>query len=124
MLFATASAYEIPLCPLFDTNSTLQSAVLFLIAIILNFITRLYGLIYVALFTLPDYYWDHESYTVIMFLDPFLTEWIYTAAVALIFAIAIRKRNGLWTTVQPWMDGQAPPALAAKGIGQRNAFHV
>lgn len=98
-----------------------SSAILFLAATILNLITRLYGLIYASLFNLAGFDWDHESYTVIMFLDPFLSEWIFTVIVALVFSIAIRKRNGLWTTMQPWMDGQGLPA---KGMGQRNAAHV
>lgn len=63
-----------------------------------------------------------------MFLDPFMSEWIFTVIVVLVFSIAIRKRNGLWTTMQPWMDGQGPPALVAssgaKGVGQRSAAHV
>lgn len=101
-----------------------QSAIIFLAAIILHLITRLYGIIYASIFNLAALDWGHESYTVIMFLDPFLSEWIFTVIVALVFAIAIRKRNGLWTTVQPWMDGQGPPALAAKGVGHRDAAHV
>lgn len=104
-----------------DIRLSFQSAILFLAATILNLITRLYGLIYASLFNLAGFDWDHESYTVIMFLDPFLSEWIFTVIVALVFSIAIRKRNGLWTTMQPWMDGQGLPA---KGMGQRNAAHV
>lgn len=104
-----------------DIRPFFQSAVLFLAATMLNLITRLYGLIYASVFNLAGFDWDHESYTVIMFLDPFMSEWIFTVIVALVFSIAIRKRNGLWTTMQPWMDGQGPPA---KGVGQRNAAHV
>lgn len=111
-----------------DTQPCFQSAVLFLAATILNLIARLYGLIYASLFNLDGMDIDHEGYTVIMFLDPFMSEWIFTVIVALIFSIAIRKGNGLWTTMQPWMDAQGPPALAAssgaKGVGQRNAAHV
>lgn len=58
-----------------------------------------------------------------MFVDPVITVWFYTAVVAFVFAIVIRKRNGLWTTLQPWMDDQGPPALAAnphlKGPGEQ-----
>ncbi|KAG6368728.1 hypothetical protein INS49_002942 [Diaporthe citri] len=108
-------------------NALKNSAVLFLAAIVLNLIARLYGIIYASIFNLAGLDWGHESYTVVMFLDPFMSEWIFTVIVALVFSIAIRKRNGLWTTMQPWMDAQGPPALAtsgAKGMGQRNAAHV
>lgn len=62
-----------------------------------------------------------------MFLDPIMNEWIYTVIVSLVFLIATRKHNGLWTTLQPWMDGQGPPALAArtgaKRTGRTHAIH-
>lgn len=58
-----------------------------------------------------------------MFVEPVITVWFYTAVVAFVFAVVIRKRNGLWTTLQPWMDDQGPPALAAnpslKGPGEQ-----
>lgn len=63
-----------------------------------------------------------------MIIDPIMNEWLFTTTVALVFAIFIRKRNGLWTTMQPWMDGQTPPALVgssgAKGLDLRNLNHI
>lgn len=82
-------------------------------------------LIYLSIFVLADFYlYDrYETYTALTFVDPILTVWIYTAVVSLIFGIVIRKRNGLWTTLQPWMDQHGPPALAAnpnsKGAGEQ-----
>ncbi|KAK2604035.1 hypothetical protein N8I77_006995 [Diaporthe amygdali] len=95
-----------------------DSAVLFLVAAILNFVTQLYTLIYLSVFVLADFYlYDrYETYTALMFVDPVINDWIYTAVVSLVFVIVIRKRNGLWTTVQPWMDQEGPPALAANPI--------
>lgn len=63
-----------------------------------------------------------------MFLDPIIDDWIFIVTVALVFAIALRKHNGLWATMQPWMDGQGPPALAAtsgaKGAGRGISTHA
>lgn len=94
---------------------------LFLVATILNVITHLYEVIYLSIFVLANYYPynRYETYTALSFVDPVLTVWIYTAVVALVFAIILRKRNGLWTTVQPWMDEQGPPALAANSGSKR-----
>lgn len=111
--------------PVANWKRLLQSAVLFLVAAVLNLIVHLYALIYVSVFVLADFqlYRHYETYTAIMFVDPVITVWIYTAAVAFVFVIVIRKRNGLWTTLQPWMDEQGPPALAAnpslKGPGEQ-----
>jgi hypothetical protein len=109
------------------TDAThLQSAMLFLIAAVLNFITHLYMLFYISIFVLSNFYaYDnyYETYTALMFVDPIITAWIFVAAVSLVCAIVIRTHNGLWTTLQPWMDGQGPPALAAnpsyKGPGEQ-----
>ncbi|KAI3395910.1 hypothetical protein diail_695, partial [Diaporthe ilicicola] len=92
-----------------------NSAVLFLVATVLNLVIHLYSLIYYSIFALAEFYNynRYETYTAIAFIDPVITVWIYTAIVALVFAVIIRKRNGLWTTVKPWMDEQGPPALAA-----------
>lgn len=71
---------------------------------------------------------DDETYMITMFLDPIINGWIYIVTVALVFTIAIRKRNGLWTIMQPWMDGQTPPALVAssvaKGLDLRHLNHI
>lgn len=103
-----------------------NSAMLFLIAAVLNFITHLYMLFYISIFVLSNFYaYDnyYETYTALMFVDPIITAWIFVAAVSLVCAIVIRKHNGLWTTLQPWMDAQGPPALAAnpsyKGPGEQ-----
>lgn len=82
-------------------------------------------LIYLSIFELADFYiYDrYETYTAMMFVNPIINVWLYTAVVALVFAIVTRKRNGLWTTLQPWMDQHGPPALAAnpssKGPGEQ-----
>ncbi|KAK7696698.1 hypothetical protein SLS64_014300 [Diaporthe eres] len=102
-----------------------NSAALFLVAAILNLFPRLYTVISLSIFVLAEFYnFNHyETYTAILFVEPVITVWIYTIVVALIFTIVIRKRNGLWTTLQPWMDDQGPPALAAnpnaKGPGEQ-----
>ncbi|KAI7786146.1 hypothetical protein LA080_004530 [Diaporthe eres] len=102
-----------------------NSTALFLVAAILNLFPRLYTVIYLSIFVLAEFYnFNHyETYTAILFVEPVITVWIYTVVVALIFTIVIRRRNGLWTTLQPWMDEQGPPALAAnpgaKGPGEQ-----
>ncbi|KAH8763323.1 hypothetical protein F5883DRAFT_677296 [Diaporthe sp. PMI_573] len=92
-----------------------NSAMLFLIAAVLNLITRLYMLIYISIFVLSNFY-DYDRYetiTALFFVDPIINVWIFVAVASLVCTILIRKRNGLWTTLQPWMDAQGPPALAA-----------
>jgi hypothetical protein len=98
---------------------------LFLVATVLYFITRLYLLIYFSIFILSDFYQydSYETYTALNFVDPIISTWIFVAVASLVCAILIRKHNGLWATLQPWMTSQQPPALAAnpsyKGAGEQ-----
>lgn len=100
---------------------------LFLIATVLNFVSNLYLLIYDALFVLSNYtlysYDNYDTYTALLFVDPILVVWLSVIAMSLVCAVVIRKNNGLWSTVQPWMNTQIPPALAAnlsyKGPGDQ-----
>lgn len=91
-----------------NTQPSFQSAALFLVATTLNLVIRLYGIICVSIFVLSEFPWERKTYAAIMFLDPIIDDWIFVVTVALVFFIALRKHNGLWTTMQPWMDGQGP----------------
>jgi len=75
----------------------------FLIAAVLNLITRLYMLIYISIFVLSNFYgYDrYETITALFFVDPIINVWIFVAVASLVCTILIRKRNGLWTTLQP-----------------------
>ncbi|POS70820.1 hypothetical protein DHEL01_v210787 [Diaporthe helianthi] len=102
-----------------------NSAILFLVATIMNLISHLYILIYTAMFVLTGFILasDYETYTAIMFVDPILNIWTWVVALSLVCTILIRKQKGLWATMQPWMDQQGgPPALAgnpnSKGLGE------
>lgn len=98
---------------------------LFLVAAVLNLTIHLYMLFYVSIFILSSFYLydSYETYTALMFVDPIISVWIFVAVVSLVCAIVIRKHNGLWTTLQPWMDAQGPPALVGspsyKGPGEQ-----
>ncbi|KAG8162649.1 hypothetical protein KVR01_007127 [Diaporthe batatas] len=102
-----------------------NSAMLFLIATVLYFISNLYLLIYTALFVLSNFYpYDsYETYTALLFIDPIVVTWTFVIASSLVCAVVVRKNNGLWSTLQPWMNEQIPPALAAnanyKGHGEQ-----
>lgn len=50
-----------------------------------------------------------------MIASPILTAWVYAAIVAILVTIAVRKQNGLWSTVQPWLgtEEESNPVLAA-----------
>lgn len=91
---------------------------LFLIAAVLNLVCNMYLFINTVIFVLSDFYrfgsyTSYEAYTALMFVDPIITTWVLVASVSLVCAVLIRKNNGLWATVQPWMSSQVPPALAA-----------
>lgn len=97
------------------THPQLQSSVLFLYAAVLNLLTRLYSLIYVSLFLLAHVriYIPSKTWTALSIVGPILTAWIYAAIVAIIVTIAVRKHNGLWTTTQPWTEGERRPLLGS-----------
>lgn len=96
------------------THPQLQSSVLFLYAAILNLLTRLYSIIYVSLFLLAHVkiHVPSKTWAALSIVGPILTAWIYAAIVAIIVTIAVRKHNGLWTTVQSWTEEERRPLLA------------
>lgn len=56
-----------------------------------------------------------KTYTAMVIAGPILTTWVYAAVVAILVTIALRKHNGLWSTVQPWLgtEEESNPVLAA-----------
>lgn len=92
---------------------------LFVYAAILNLVTRLYSFTFVTIFTLAGIFIDRYSaaYTAIVIASPILTHWVYTGIAAILVTIAVRKHNGLWTTVQAGTEeagteGERQPLLA------------
>lgn len=83
-----------------------------LVASILNFIRRLWGLIYVAVWLLPG----KPGPLAIDIVDPILNVWIFFVVLVLLYVIGVRKAKGLWTIPQPWMRGAAPPALTGQPL--------
>lgn len=55
-----------------------------------------------------------KTYTAMVIAGPILTTWVYAAVVAILVTIALRKHNGLWSTVQPWLGTreESHPVLA------------
>ncbi|KAH8659673.1 hypothetical protein BGZ61DRAFT_485659 [Ilyonectria robusta] len=47
------------------------------------------------------------GFNVSQLLDSFLDIWAFFVILVLIFSNAMRKKKGLWTTLQPWMNGVA-----------------
>lgn len=94
-----------------------QSSMLFLYAAILNLFTRLYSLVYVSVFILAGVRisFPSKTYTAILIAGPILNGWVYAAIAAILVTIAVRKHNGLWSTVQPWLgtEEESHPVLAA-----------
>lgn len=94
-----------------------QPSTLFLYAATLNLFTRLYSLVYVSVFLLAGVriHAPSKTYTAILIAGPILTAWVYAAIVANLVTIAVRKNNGLWSTVQPWhgTEEESHPVLGA-----------
>lgn len=94
-----------------------QSSMLFLYAAILNMFTHLYSLVYVSVFILAGVRisFPSKTYTAILIAGPILNGWVYAAIAAILVTIAVRKHNGLWSTVQPWLgtEEESHPVLAA-----------
>lgn len=99
------------------TQPSPQSAMLFLCAAVLNLVTCLYSLVYASVFLLAGVriHFPSKTYTAILIAGPILTEWVYAAIVAILVTIAVRKHNGLWSTVQPWLgtEEESHPVLVA-----------
>jgi hypothetical protein len=98
----------LPILPHTDVRNA-QSAVLFLVAAVLQFIRSLWSVIY-------DAAWIQQQVpipqAVSFVVDPVLNEWSLFVAFVLIFVIGRRKLGGLWTTAQPWNQGGAAFAAA------------
>ena len=81
------------------------------------FIRLTWDLAAVATWTLPD----RSDGTPVAFnaVDPILNSWVMFVILVLLFAIGVRKKKGLWSTHQPWMDNmsQMPPVQAVPGPG-------
>lgn len=88
----------------------------------------MYSLVYVSVFILAGVriYFPSKTYTAILIAGPILTAWVYSAIVAILLTIAVRKHNGLWSTVQPWLgtEEESHPVLAADpsstGVDERS----
>lgn len=85
----------------------LQSCVLFLVSTILNFVRHTWNLAYTARWILNDAYIVPPAISIV---DPILDVWPFFVLAVLLFVICIRKQLGLWTVMQPWMDGTATMA--------------
>lgn len=75
-----------------------------LVTAILYFIRCLYILIATALWVLGT---ERQSQA-INIIDPLLSIWPFFVLLVLLFVLGIRRRKGLWTTQQNWMNGAAP----------------
>ncbi|OIW24633.1 hypothetical protein CONLIGDRAFT_101313 [Coniochaeta ligniaria NRRL 30616] len=93
-----------------------NSAVIFLVATILLFVRFTWQLAFVATWVLVDA--PEGQPIAIGVVDPILTAWVMFVILVLLFVIGIRKKQGLWTTHQPWMANmnQVPgPAVPGQG---------
>ncbi|KAK7699311.1 hypothetical protein SLS64_011769 [Diaporthe eres] len=92
-----------------------NSSALFLYAAILNLLTCLYSIIHVSLFLLAHVkiHVPSKTWAALSIVGPILTAWIYAAIVAIIVTIAVRKHNGIWTTVQSWTEEEERRPLLA-----------
>lgn len=68
------------------------------------FIRCLYILIAIALWVLGT----EPQPQAISIIDPLLSVWPLFVLLVLLFVLGIRRRKGLWTTQQNWMNGAAP----------------
>ncbi|KAG8167213.1 hypothetical protein KVR01_002902 [Diaporthe batatas] len=93
-----------------------DSSMLFVYAAILNLVTRLYAFVLVSIFTLAGVilYGSSAIYAAILIAGPILTVWTYAAIAGFLVAIAIRKHDGLWTTVQAGTEEESQPFLATE----------
>lgn len=97
-----------------------QSAVIFLVAAILQFIRYVWSIAYEATWVLPN---NVSMPLAINAVDPIMSVWTNFVILVLLFVIGIRKQKGLWTTQQPWMNQQvmAPPPQQG-GWGQGGMY--
>ncbi|KAL1878031.1 hypothetical protein VTK73DRAFT_8255 [Phialemonium thermophilum] len=99
-LLALASASVYKVCKLKALQS---SSIIFLVTTILNLIRYTYMLAYDARYLLGS-----ETRVVprgIVIVQAVLDQMILFVLLVLLFVIGIRKRNGLWSTEQPWTKG-------------------
>lgn len=70
-------------------------------------------MVYSFLVTFEGYYiyYDTDVPTRVI-----LSHLVILITLILLFVVSIRKQAGLWTTLQPWMDG-VPPSLGTNGQG-------
>jgi hypothetical protein len=95
-------------------DTVLQSAVLFLVAVILQFIRSLWSVIYDAAWILQ---YNEIPEAVPNVVDPILNEWALFVVLVLVFVVGRRQLGGLWSTPQPWNQGLAPGAVLPQQQG-------
>ena len=59
-----------------------------------------------------------KTYTAILIAGPILTAWVYAAIVAILVTIAVRKHNGLWTSVQAGTEEERQPFLSSTVVDE------
>ncbi|KFY30351.1 hypothetical protein V493_01970 [Pseudogymnoascus sp. VKM F-4281 (FW-2241)] len=97
-------------------------AVNLLLAAITYFIRSIWFLVVAAVWTLPPagttpYLAPATSYGTNVFLDIIL----FAITLIILFAAGVRKKKGLWTTLQPWMGGVLPEMVGGRQpvVGQQ-----
>ncbi|KAK7418766.1 hypothetical protein QQX98_003784 [Neonectria punicea] len=80
--------------------------VVFLAASVLNFIRLVWLMAFNIMARLTYTFVPYPK--TLLFLDIFLDIWVFSIVLILLFSIAIQKKNGLWTTLQPWMNDVLP----------------
>lgn len=82
----------------------LKSAILLLVATILNFVRHTWLLVYAVRWSLND---NAGAITYAVYVvEPLCNIWPMFVLLVLLFVLSIRKREGLWSTQQPWGDNQ------------------
>ena len=86
-----------------------QTVSLYLVATVLAFVRKLWGLIRFCLLSY-GYVYDLGRPVVSVPVNIIFSLAIWFIVLVLLCCVGIRRHNGLWTTPQPWIDGTAPVA--------------
>jgi hypothetical protein len=97
---------------MYAIRSRLQSAVLYLVATVLDVVRWIVLIVLLAGWVMPNIPPPVE-WTAI---DPLLNSWVRFVIVVLLLGVGRRRYGGIWSTTQPWMQGNEPVAAQQQPV--------
>ncbi len=98
-----------------------QSAILFLVATILDFVRCVWDVAYDATWVLPDQ--DAVTPLWLAIVEPILDTWPVFVLLVLLFTMGVRKKDGLWSTQQQQQQQQSWNGTGVQGVAAPAGFN-